>query len=224
MASLLRMFVALMFLPLSAVAQPIPSGSPASSALLNGSNVAGRSYYPAIAAIATNTALGAANRLYATPVRVAPGSVLKSLSFNIGTGNAVAWNARMCVYADNGNGMPGSLVPNADTGTVAIGSGSVTGVQTATLNGSNGVPVSDWIWVAFMADSTAESLFSINGAVTSVGALMTNLLGAASPASVFASTGTSGVYMAQTFGACPGSFGAITYNNGAATPFLVLGF
>lgn len=207
-------------------AQPIPpSGSAGGGGLtLNGSAASGRTYFPVVAATPTNAAVGAANRLYAAPMFVGPGSVLKSLSFDIGTGNAAAWNARMCVYADNGTGLPGSLITNADTGTIAIGSGSVTGVQTATVNGATGVPVSGWIWLAFMADSSSESVFSWGGSINTIGALMTSLLGATSATSVFNGTASSSLYMAQTFGACPSSFGAVTYNNGASAPFIVAGF
>lgn len=223
---MLRVLIALLLIPFVAFAQPIPSSNSVASGgvQLNGPNTPGRFYFPLISSIATNVAVGAANRLYATPFFVGQGSVLKSLSFDIGTGNAAAWNARMCVYADNGSGSPGALVTNGDSGTIAIGSGSVTGIQTATLNGSNGVSVSGWIWLAFMADSSSESLFSINGSINSVGSLMTGLLGGTTAAGVFGSTGTSGVFMAQTFGACPSNFGAVSYSVGAATPFLVAGF
>jgi hypothetical protein len=201
-----------------------PSQVPKSFAL-NGPNVPGRAYMsPIISAAPTGQALSAANRLFATPLYTGSGSVLKSLSFNISTGNAAAWNARMCVYADSGNGLPGALIPSGDTGTVAIGSGSVTGIQTATLNGSNGVGVSGWIWLAFMADNSGESLYGFaNGIGTQSGAL-TQLLGANSIGNWFSGTASNGVFMAQTFGACPGTFGAVTYNVGATMPAIVAGF
>lgn len=210
--------------PASAQQIGVMSFSPTGGFDLNGPNTAGRSYYPAVSTAPTGAAVGAANRLFAVPLFVGAGSVLKSLSFNITAGNASAWNARMCVYADNGAGLPGSLVANGDTGTIAIGSGSVTGVQTATLNGATGITVSGWIWLGFMADNASESVTSIAGAVSTVGALMTNLLGANSAAAVYGSTGVSGVFVAQTFGACPGTFGTASYGSGANTPWLVANF
>lgn len=204
-------------------AQPILPGSSGTTALLNGPNASGRSYFGNSNTTPSNQALGAANRLFATPLQVGAGSTLKSLSFDIGTGNAAAWNARMCVYADNGTGAPGALIANGDTGTIAIGSGSVTGVQTATLNGSSGIPVAGWIWLAFMADSSSESLLSW-AAGFGVSALQTNLLGASSATNIFTGNATSGVFMAQTFGACPSNFGAVSYSNIAPTPMIVANF
>lgn len=226
MVNVYRILLFLLLFVGAANAQPIPStASPGGGGLsLNGPNTPGRFYFPMIAQVTTNGALGAANRLYASPIFVGPGSILKSLSFDIGTGNAAAWNARMCVYADNGSGLPGSLIPNGDTGTIAIGSGSVTGVQTATLNGSTGIPVSGWIWVAFVADSASESLFSYGGSLNVVTTLMSNMLGVASAAAVFNGTSTAGVFTALTFGACPGTFGAASYSNAAGIPFIAAGF
>lgn len=222
---MLHILAALLLMMSAAYAQPIPSSSSTSNGLaLNGPNVAGRAFYPMTNAAPANIALGAANRLYADPIFVGSGSTLKTLSFNIGTGNASAWNARMCVYADNGSGAPGNLIPNGDTGTIAIASGSVTGTQTATLNGSTGIPVSGWIWVAFMADSNAESLISLAGFINTTGAMVSGLLGSSTPSAALSGTGASGVFVAQTFGSCPSSFGAVSYSNGVASPFLVGGF
>ena len=172
-----------------------------------------------------NAAVGAANRLFAIPFFVGQNSQLKTLSFDIGTGNALAWNARMCVYADNGSGLPGSLVPNGDTDTVAIAAGSVTGVQTANVNSTSGVLLAGpaLYWVTFMADNAGESLFSFN---TATGYFLTQTyLGATEVASLFTGAQTTGVYMSQTFGACPSTFSSSpTYSLNSPTPYLVLGF
>lgn len=219
-------YVALsLMLPITAWSQQVTQGMPANGLALNGSNVAGRSYFLPMAAAPTNAALTAANRLYAIPLFIGSASVLKQLSFDIGTGNASAWNARMCVYSDSGSGVPGALITNGDTGTIAIGSGSVTGIQTATVNGSTGITVGPgWIWLAFMADSASESVFSIGGGLGTQNGVLTSLLGAQAISSTFAGNGVSGVFMAQTFGACPASFGAVSYGSAVATPFVLATF
>lgn len=217
------LLVALLALAGPANAQIIIHGASIPGTNLPGGFVSGRFYGTPVSGIPTNTALGAANRLYAVPFFVPQGSTAKSLSFDIGTGNAAAWNARMCIYSDNGSGAPGPLVSNSDTGTIAIASGSVTGAQTATLNSSSGVSLSgpSWYWLAFMADSASESLYSVTGGVT--GQLTSTMLGGSTVAQVLTNF-VSGVYTAQTFGACPATFGSITYNNNAATPAVAVGF
>lgn len=197
--------------------------NPQSPLSLSSGFVAGRFYSPVIGFAPANVALPAANRLFATPFFVPSGRyTIKTLSFDIGTGNASAWNARMCVYTDSA-GAPAGLVPSGDTGTVAIGSGSVTGVQTGNVNGATGVVVSGpaWYWLGFMADSASESLYSINNNQATI--LGGSLLGVDSSARLFTNV-VSGVYVAQSFGACPDPFGAITLNANAVTPFLVVGF
>lgn len=197
----------------------VPNGD---AGALPGGRAAGRFYYPLTAANPGNVSLTAANRLFATPMFMSAASTLKSLSFDIGTGNAAAWNARMCVYADNGSGAPGALM--ADSGTVAIASGSVTGIQTATLPGG-GVSIGPgWVWLAFMADSNAESLFSYSAALAGVSSPISSILGNTTLANIFGGSAVNSVYMAQTFGACPANFGAVTLNAAAAAPFIVAGF
>lgn len=203
--------------------QVVTPGSTPRSYSLNGTPQVGRFYGPSVTAAPAGSALSAANRLIVVPYYLSGTATLKSLSFNITTGNASAWNGRMCVYADNGAGLPGALA--VDSGTVAVGSGSVTGVQTATLGGggtSLGGPA--WYWVGMMADSAAESLSSItnaNGIVLSSG----KLLGWASAANVVGNANNASVYMAQTFGACPSAFSASpTFNDNSAPPYIILGY
>lgn len=188
---------------------------------------AGRFYGPSTpgsASAPANAAVGAANTLYAVPFFVPSGSApVKTLSFDIGTGNAAAWNARMCIYTDSGNWSPSSLVTNSDTGTIAIASGSVTGVQTSsTLNGGSGVSLSGpaWYWLAFNASSNAESIFQSTG--TGMGAQ--RLFGDSVSSGIFNGVQNLGVSVAQTFGACPASFGAASVVRNAAVPYIVVGF
>lgn len=222
----MRILVALFgFLASCAVASAhiITPGSTVPGTNLPGGFQLGRFYSAINNAIPTNSALGAANRLFAAPFFVPQVSTAKTLSFDIGTGNAAAWNARMCIYADNGSGAPGVLVPNSDAGTIAIASGSVTGVQTATLNGGSGVTLGGpaWYWLAFMADSAGESLYSVTG--TTSGMITSTLLGGSSVAGVLTSFVT-GVFMPQTFGACPATFGTVSYTANGPTPNIVVGF
>lgn len=217
------LLVAVLLLPLAARAQPIPpSTTPVPSLALPGGYKAGRFYGAILPGNPTNAALGAANTLYSTPFFVAAPSTLKSLSFDIGTGNAAAWNARMCVYADNGSGLPGTLVPSADTGTVAIGSGSVTGVQTATVNGSTGVVLGGpaWYWLAFMADSSSESVFSTNGSALNA----QRLFGDSLSTGIFAGVVNNGVSGAQTFGACPTTYPSPAVARNVVIPYVEAGF
>lgn len=179
----------------------------------------GRFFTPGFFIPASN-ALTAANRLYAAPYWVGSPAILKSVSFNITTGIAGAWNGRMCVYADSGNGSPGNLIANGDSGTVAISAGTVTGTQTVALNSGNGIPVSGWIWVGFMADTSGQNLASISNST-----YYTNFLfGNASANASLGNNSSSGVFVAQTFGACPTPFGAATFNSNAATPAISMGF
>lgn len=217
-------FIAALFLAGSANAQIITPGQQQFDGVtLPGGKVAGRFYYPFMTtAVPAGAALAAANRLYAMPMFVGAPSVLKSLSFNISAANASAWNVRMCVYSDNGSGSPGALV--ADTGTVAVGA-TITGTQTAALSGG-GVSVGPgWVWLAFMADSTAESLLSWSGSIGVTGGPITNVLGANSLSAAFGGGASNALYMAQTFGACPATFSVTpTLNAGANAPFIVAGF
>lgn len=205
----------------SASAQTItPNGlSPDGSSL--GVKVPGRFYGPPITALPAGSPLASANTLYAMPFFIGSTSVLKNLSFNITSGNASAWNARVCVYYDN-SGMPGSLVPGTDPGNIAIASGSVTGVQTSNLSSPVSLYGPAWYWVAFNADSASESLSSSSN--TSSGIMTSTLMGAATPGTIFNLIDDSAVKATQTFGACPASFGAATINNAAHAPYVVMGF
>lgn len=156
-------------------------------------------------------ALPSANEMFATPFKIDATSTLKTLSFDITSGNASAWNARMCVYADNGSGQPGSLI--ADSGTIAVGSGSLTGVQTSsTLNSGSGVSLAPgWYWSVLMADNASESLMSISQAGS---LLISQMIGASSPTAALAGTFSTGWKVSQTFGACPNPFGTASLNAG----------
>lgn len=217
------LYCALLLISFSANAQPIlPTATNGDAAALPGGRIAGRFYYPLTSASPTNAALPAANRLYAVPLFMTAASTMKTLSFDIGTGNAAAWNARMCVYADNGSGAPGSLV--VDSGTIAIGSGSVTGIQTATLAGGGTLIAPGWVWIAFMADSASESLFSYSASLAALSGPISSLIGNTSLANIFGGSAVNSVFMAQSFGACPAAFGAVTLNAAAVAPFIVAGF
>ncbi len=207
---------------IAASAQTVSPGTPVPNFSLPGTLLTGRFYGPAVTSAPTSNAVAAANRLMATPMYMASGSVVKTMSFNITTGNASAWNARMCIYADTGTGAPGALV--ADSGTVAVGSGSVTGVQTATLGGGGVTIGGGWYWLAMMVDNASESLSSTgNGAGGAISS--SRLLGWSSVANITTVATATGVYMAQTFGACPAAFsGSPTYGDGVALPYVVLGF
>jgi hypothetical protein len=169
----------------------------------------------------SNTAVGAANTLYGIPFFVGSSSTLKTLSFDIGTGNAAAWHARMCVYADSGAGSPGALVTSADTGSISIASGSVTGVQTATVNGATGVVLSGpaWYWLSFMADSASESVFSSAGTFSSQ-----RLLGDSVSVGIYNGVQNTGVSGAQTFGACPSTFPSPSVVRNVGVPYIEAGF
>lgn len=210
-------------LALPALAQQASYGPvPGNDFVLPGAYPTGRFFGPAATSAPSATAVGAANRLMVAPMYMRGGSTVKTLSFNITTGNVSAWNGRPCIYADTGAGLPGALV--ADGGTVAVGSGSITGVQTATLGGGGTTLPAGWYWVGMMMDSASESVSSIGNAV--IGPMSSSrLLGWAAVANITGTTTATGVYMAQTFGACPATFSASpTYGDGAALPYVVLGF
>jgi hypothetical protein len=192
---------------------------------LNGSAVAGRFYGAPLTSTPVNMALDKINRLYAVPIFISHPSLLKTLSFDIGTANSALWHAEMCVFADNGRGSPGALVPSSDTGTIAIAPGT-RGVQTAVLNSGLGVQLigPGWYWLAFEADSAAESLYSISAANGLSGLYTTTTLGTNSAGDIFNGTGTSGVYTSQTFAACPPTFRSPALGAGIPTPYLVMGY
>ena len=204
-----------------ALAQPlVPPGIPP-DLTLPGPQAAGRFYGPVFTAALAATAVATANRLTAVPVYIRSGSVLKTLSINITTGNAAAWNARLCLYADSGHGLPGSLV--ADAGTIAVGSGSITGVQTATIAGGGVAVGGTWYWVAVNADSIAESLTTITN--PSAGPIYSSrIMGWASLAAGVAGNPAIGVFAAQTFGACPAVFPAPSFGDNLAMPYIFMGY
>lgn len=215
------MLAVILFVPTLSVAQTVTPGPPSPDFSLPGSYPTGRYFGPAVVAAPTAAGVSLANRLMAAPMYMRSASLVKTLSFDITTGNAAAWNARMCVYADTGAGLPGALV--ADGGTIAVGSGSVTGVQTATLAGNGVVMGPGWYWSAFMADNNSENVSSIgNGAAGPI--TSSRLMGWSSPANAVAGTTATGVFAAQTFGACPATFPAPTYADNVALPYVWLGF
>ena len=222
MRTLLMLGGALLFTTMAS-AQPLPPpSSGAADMTLPGANAAGRFYGPVV--IGTGVVaqpVGAANRLMAQPVYMRAGSTLKNLSFNITTGNAAAWNARMCLYADSGQGLPGALV--SDAGTVAVASGSVTGLETATISGGGIVLGGGWYWEAFMADSAGESLSS-SAANPSGLFTASHLLGWPSLAAVIANNYIAGVYAAQTFGACPTTFPGASFGDQIPIPYVIMGY
>lgn len=181
----------------------------------------GMFYGPTVNGTPAAAALSAANTLYAAPFFMGSTATAKTLTFNITTGNTAAWNARLCIYADNG-GRPGALV--VDGGTVAIASGSVTGNQTATLpGGGTSLYGPAWYWLAFNADSASESLSSLNN-YTNSAILSSSILGGPSSNSLFAPVTNAGVKVSQAFGACPSTFGAAANNAPGSMPYIVVGF
>jgi hypothetical protein len=196
---------------------------PVVDANLSGPKVAGRFYGPMANGAPANLALGAANRLYATPMFINATSTITSLSFNVGTGIVGAWNARVGVYRDSGAGVPGALVSGSDTLT-AVPGGSTTGVITGAINGGTGVVLggNQWYWLAFVADTSGQSLSSF-GAASGV-SLTTGPLGMSTAASFFGGGTTTSVFVALAFGALPAAFGAASYNNNAVSPYLLAGF
>ena len=154
------------------------------------------------------------------PLYIRSGSVLKTLSFNITTGNAAAWNARLCLYADSGQGLPGALV--TDAGTIAVASGSVTGLQTATIAG--GVAAGGWNWVVMLVDNASESVTSITNP-TAGPFYSSRLMGWISLAAGVAGNPTFGVYAAQTFGACPADVSdALLWGTNFVFPYIFIGY
>jgi hypothetical protein len=223
---MMRSIIALCLLALlstSAIAQQIaPNASNLFDTTLPGPFKSGRFYGPLLPVVPTNQALGGANILYAEPFFVGSTSLLQTLSFDIGTGIAGAWNARMCVYYDSGTGTPGGLVANGDTGTIAIGSGSVTGVKTSSTINTSGLslPGPGWYWFAFMADTSGQSLYSASGA----GLGATRLHGDSVSVGLYNGVANWGFSMAQTFGACPSSMASATVLRNAPVVFIEAGF
>lgn len=217
-----RFIVAIIGLFLSQIAdaQQVTPGNPTIGTNLPTGFIAGRTYGPELNVAPANIAVGSANRLYLVPFYIPTASTIKNLNFNVGTGNASGWHAAMCVYSDTSSGsVSGSLVANGDTGSLSVAA-SGTGNIAGTLNGSNGIAVgAGWYWLGWMADSAAESVFSIN----QTSPLTFSVLGGAGPSQIIASY-ISGVFIAQTFGACPATFSGVTYNNNAATPYVAVGF
>lgn len=207
-------------MPITATVSP---GLATYSSAINVPFVAGRFYGPSMTTQGGAASLGSANRLYALPFFVPSTSTLKSLSFNITTGIAGAWNARVGVYTSGSNGLPDALVANSDT-LIAVAAGPTTGVQTGMVNGATGVSLSgsSWYWLAFVADTAGQALTSTTG----VGMAPTTqgILGGATAAQVIGGSGTGGVYVAHVFAALPSTFGSATYNSNAAAPYVIAGF
>lgn len=222
MKKILATILAALALAAGANAQSIQSSpSPNLPLSTTGPLKASRFYGPYSFGTPTSQAVAAANTLYAIPFFVPATSVAKTLLFDIGAGNASAWNAELCIYTDTGSWAPGSVL--ADSGTVSIGSGSVTGVQTGTLNGSTGITLAGpaWYWLAFNASSASESIFQTTSSNVTI--YSQALFGDSVNSGIFNGVNNTGYSMSQTFGACPGTYsGAI--NRNAATPYIEVGF
>lgn len=200
------------------------SGPGANPGYLPGSRVSGRFYGPRLLNQPANGALGANNRLYAIPYFQPVTGTALSLIFNIGTGIAGAWNARMGIYRCLPNGLPGDLVTGSDT-LVAVSAGSVTGAQTGSVNGGSGVVLAGpaWYFLAFVADTSGQSLFSTTGAMAAEWTSV--LFGGATATQAYSGNGTGGVYQAHAFGALPATFSTSpTYNSNALVPIVAVGF
>lgn len=156
--AILAIFVCLT--TVGAIAQQIAPGSPVMDLSPTAANVSGRFYGP-VAPGPTSQAVAAANTLYAIPYFQPITSVAKNILFDVTASNASQWHARMCIYSDL-NFSPNSLV--IDGGSITI-SAAATGVQTSSLNSGSGVSLSggSWYWLAWVADSAAESVAQTNG-------------------------------------------------------------
>ena len=201
-----------------AQAQTIVAPGP-SQGFMPGAYPAGRVFGSELTVMPTSNAISAANRIFATPFYMRAGSVVKTLSFNVTAANASPWHGEVCLYADTGSGLPGALL--LDSGSIAVGA-TVTGMQTFTLSPALTLGAGT-IWLSFITDSAAESVSSLGNA--SVGPLSSaTIIGWASLANASAATNTTGVFAAQTFGTCPATFPAATYGDGAAIPYIYVGF
>jgi len=208
---------------LDAYPQNLLFSEPGVLANLGTARLPGFTYGPDYAGTLTNEP-PATGKLYAERFDVGATSVLKSLSFDVGTALAGGFDAEMCVYRDSG-GVPSALL--LDTGSFAVG--DVTGVQTDTLATPLVLPGPGEYTIGFMASAAGESIYSMipSGITTSPGSLASsaNQWGANSAATLFAGTSPAGQIAigTVTFGGCPAS-PSLSATGSIDIPYVALGF
>jgi hypothetical protein len=155
--------------------------------------------------VAATNGTVASGVLYALPFMITRTTTVTQMSSDIETN--VTGNAEMGIYADNGNGLPGSLVLDAGNfSTNSLGTRNITGLSTVLTPGQ--------YWVAIVYSATpGVKEYPNNGLIPTLGSGTT--INAAS-------TNFAMVTMSQAYGALPGTFSTTpTYVSSA--PFPIVG-
>jgi len=138
--------------------------------------------------VAATTATLSANNLYASPIFIPVTTAFDQIAINVTT--AVAGNARLGIYEDNGRVYPGRLV--IDAGEVATGT---TGVKTISIAPTLKGGKLYWVAIAINNGSAIRSL--------AVGSLLASYLGLDSTLGTAFAVGYT---ISQTYGALPNPF------------------
>ena len=96
--------------------------------------------------------------LQAVKIIISYPTVLHTLNLNVVTGRSFSdWQFQMALYADNGYGQPGLIIPLTDSGPIAIAA-NATGVFTSNVNGGAGVPLTEGVyWAACNYDNNGAT-------------------------------------------------------------------
>lgn len=178
---------------------------------------AGRWYGPAASVGSAGPATG---RLYALPFFLPVPATPKALAIGVAASSASAASFRLGIYADNGGGLPGALL--YDSGTLTIAAGAAGAQQGPAIAGLSLAP--GWYWLASIFSGSA--LPSVYTAALSPLALTQSLLGGSSALGPMNNgNATTGLGMTLAFGALPASFANPPLTNDSIqTPYVSIGF
>lgn len=141
-------------------------------------------------AVATNST-AVANTMYAEPFQVTRAATAISISSDVEATGGTGSTAELGIYADNGNGLPGSLVIDA-------GAITTVGLGTHALTISQALPAGQYFAVILYSAAPSIKGLPTNGTWPCMGVAGT--IGVGTP------NNGAEVTASQTFGALPGTF------------------
>lgn len=194
------------------------SGAKLIPALQNVPWVTGR-FYGIPKGAALGTLLTVLGTIYATPIIVPNGMLLKSLNISVATGQT-GGQVRAAIYSDY-DGLPQNILPGTDTGNIAA-TGTAIGTS-ALVAGTFLPPGTHWLGVQATASSTMPT---IEGVTAVAGSELSNQLGYDTAAHALAGSAeyTTGVTATgQTYGAMPLVFPTATLAVNVVSPAVAVG-
>lgn len=182
-------------------------------------------FYGLPAGSTPGTLLTVTGTLYAYPYYVAGPSTIKTLAIDTTSGQT-GGGAFIGLYADNGAGYPGTLVPTSNN-TAALAATSAAAVQTYTPTTAITLQAG-WYWLASIF--TASSTFPTVADVSALYTVLNTQMGSDTAAHLAAASGqaATGISVAATYGTLSGINAGVfpasaTLTLNAGTPLVILG-